>query len=288
MSDTNDVSEAGERRGPRYGQINHEYGLRLATTEPDDDGPVWMINLMKYREVADYGDGDGGGETTISGREADDIYAPVGPLAAVGAEIVFVGDVDQQLLGDSPTWDRVAVVKYPTRRSFIEMQQRPDFQRQHVHKEAGMAETIVIGGLPFEVPSAPDGVEQIDWEDVPFPPTDDDGPAMVIHVLKYHDAVDAAITPEQMDAYTRTAAVSAAAHGGRVTGWFAAEGTILGDGRDWDQVRFNLFPSKEAFMAVVMDPARLEAQRTNREPAIADTYTMIVRPTIDRLADSIA
>ena len=41
-------------------------------------------------------------------------------------------------------------------------------------------------------------------------------------------------------------------------------------------------------MAVVMDPARLEAQKNSREPAIADTYTMIVRPTIDRLADSIA
>jgi hypothetical protein len=33
-----------------------------------------------------------------------------------------------------------------------------------------------------------------------------------------------------------------------------------------------------------MDPARLDAQKTSREPAIADTYTMIVRPTIDRLS----
>jgi hypothetical protein len=111
---------------------------------------------------------------------------------------------------------------------------------------------------------------------------------MVIHVLKYHDAADAAVTPEQMEAYTRTAAVTAGAHGGRVAGWFAAEGTILGDGRTWDQVRFNAFPSKAAFMAVVFDPARLEAQKTNREPAIADTYTMIVRPSIDRIAASIA
>ena len=91
-----------------------------------------------------------------------------------------------------------------------------------------------------------------------------------------------------VEAYTRTAAVTAGAHGGRVAGWFAAEGTILGDGRTWDQVRFNAFPSKAAFMAVVFDPARLEAQKNNREPAIADTYTMIVRPSIDHIADSIA
>jgi hypothetical protein len=272
-------------RTPRYGTVDRDYGLRLAATPPEEDGPVWMVNLMKYREVADYADDRG---VAISGREADDLYAPTESLAAIGAEVAFFGDVDQQLLGDAPIWDRVGVVKYPTRRSFIEMQSRPDFQRQHVHKDAGMAETIVIGCQPFEVPDWPADIAQPDWADVPHPPTDDDGPVMVIHVLKYHDAADAAVTPEQMEAYTRSAAVTAGAHGGRVAGWFAAEGTILGDGRTWDQVRFNAFPSKAAFMAVVFDPARLEAQKANREPAIADTYTMIVRPSIDRIADSIA
>ena len=33
-------------------------------------------------------------------------------------------------------------------------------------------------------------------------------------------------------------------NGVRIAGWFAAEGTIVGDGRTWDQVRFNAFPSK--------------------------------------------
>ncbi len=273
---------------PRYGTVDREYGMRLATTPPDEDGPVWMVNLMKYREVAEYADGSAGvGDTSITGKEADDLYTPLESLAGVGAEIVFGGDVDQQLLGDAPIWDRVGVVKYPTRRSFIEMQSRPDFQRQHVHKEAGMQETIVIGCQPITTPTAPEGVQPVDWADVPHPPTDEDGPVMVIHVLKYHDAAHASITPEDMAAYQRAAGDVAVPHGVRISGWFAAEGTILGDGRTWDQVRFNLFPSKAAFMAVVMDPARLEAQKASREPAIADTYTMIVRPTIDRIAESI-
>ena len=272
---------------PRYGTVDRDYGMRLATTPPDEDGPVWMVNLMKYREVADYPGGAPGDGPAISGREADDLYTPLESLAGVGAEIVFGGEVDQQLLGDAPIWDRVGVVKYPTRRSFIEMQSRSDFQRQHVHKEAGMQETIVIGCQPMDIPAWPDGVDQPHWADVPHPPTDDDGPVMVIHVLKYHDAADAAISPEDMEAYTQSAAKTAGPHGGRVAGWFAAEGTILGDGRSWDQVRFNAFPSKAAFMAVVLDPARLEAQKAHREPAIADTYTMIVRPSIDRIAESI-
>src|SRR5690606_29032777 len=145
---------------PRYASIDREYATRLATTPADADGPVWMVNLMKYREVADYADGR---ESAISGREADDEYAPVDVLADIGAEVVFHGDVDQQLLGDDVVWDRVAVVKYPTRRSFIDMQSRPDFRERHAHKEAGMERTIVIGCRPMASLVPPEGVVSVDW-----------------------------------------------------------------------------------------------------------------------------
>ena len=106
---------------------------------------------------------------------------------------------------------------------------------------------------------------------------------MVLHVLKYKD--DERRT--EMASYTDHAALIAVPHGVRVAAWFEAEGTIVGDGRQWHQARFNAFPSKAAFMAVVFDPARLEAQRDHREVAIEDTYTMILRPRIDRLAESV-
>jgi len=64
--------------------------------------------------------------------------------------------------------------------------------------------------------------------------------------------------------------------------------TIIGDGRTWDQLRFNAFPSKAAFMAVATDPDRLRMQSEHRETAIADTYSLLLRPAIDRLAASIA
>ena len=76
---------------PSYGKANVEYAMRMATTAPEDDGPVWMVNLMKYREQADYGDGESQG---LTGREADDAYTPVGPLAAIGAEIVYAAEVE--------------------------------------------------------------------------------------------------------------------------------------------------------------------------------------------------
>src|SRR5215471_5201297 len=101
----------------RYGSIDFEYAARLATTPPDEDRPVWMVNLMKYRDVAKYADGR---ESTLSGQEADDLYAPFGPLAGVGADIVFLATVEDQLLGAEPAWDRVAVVQYPTGRAFVD------------------------------------------------------------------------------------------------------------------------------------------------------------------------
>jgi hypothetical protein len=270
-----------DTRTPGYGHIDRDYALRLASTPPGDDGPVWMVNLMSYRDAAVY-DGE---ETGISGREADDRYAPLEVLAEIGAEVVFVGDVEDQLLGDSPRWDRVAIVKYPTRRSFIEMQSRPDFQAKHVHKEAGMAETIVAGCVPIADPThGPDAPDPVDWSEVPHPPTDGDGPAMVLHLIRFDDAVDRS----EMVAYQDHAALVAVPHGVQIAGWFGVEGTIVGDGREWHEARFNRFPSKAAFMAVVLDPDRLAAQADHREVAIADTYTLIIRPTVDRIEESIS
>jgi len=277
------VVAMSDARNPRYGTIDGEYGLRLAGTSADDDGPVWMVNLMRYREVADYTDAR---DTTISGREADDLYAPVEILGDIGAEPVFFGDVDQQLLG-TPNWDRVAVVKYPTRQSFIDMQSRPDFQLAHEHKDAGMAETIVMGCVPLPYPTAPPGVAFPDWADVEHPPTAEDGPITVVHVMRFADAAAALNVPDEMEAYTSAIAAIAARHGARVAGWFAVEGTILGDGRAWHQVRFNQFPSKRAFLALAADPERQRAQAEHRDTAIADTYTVLVRPAIDLIADSI-
>jgi hypothetical protein len=262
----------------RYGQINREYGMKLATTAPEDDGPIWMINLMHYRDKADYADGR---KSDISGKEADDRYAPIGPLKAIGAAPVFFADVEAQFFNDTPKWDRVGIVKYPSRRSFLEMQTRKDFQELHAHKEAGMAETIVCGSLPMPLPELP--ADAPTWAEVPHPPTDDDGYVVVIHVIKFKDDE----RRNEMATYQDHAAKIAVPNGVRLAAWMQVEGTIMGDGRQWDQIRFNVFPSLAAFMAVASDPDRIAAQGAHRETAIADTYTLITRPSVDRLYESI-
>jgi hypothetical protein len=161
------------------------------------------------------------------------------------------------------------------------MQRRDDFKDAHEHKDAALAATIVIAGVPIDSPPLP--ADAPSWGEVPHPPTDDDGDVMVVHILKYKDDE----RRREMASYTDHAALVAVPHGVRVAAWFEAEGTIVGDGRHWHQARFNAFPSKAAFMAVVFDPQRLEAQKEHREAAIEDTYTLIVRPRVNRLAESV-
>jgi uncharacterized protein (DUF1330 family) len=257
---------------PSYGQVDREYGKRMFMTPPEDDGPVWMVNFMKYREEATYADGTKG----VSGKEADDRYAPTKILHEIGASVPFFGDVVLQLAGKDVNWDRIGVVKYPTRHSFLNMQNREDFQKKHEHKDAGMEFTFVIGCQPMDINSA--FRPPVDtWADLEVGPTDDDGPIMVIHLLKF---VEGGLTGS-MNTYETEAFKFAQKVGAGPAAFFNVEGTIMGDGRQWDQVRFVAYPSMRAFMQVVNDPDRVVVQESHRQPAIADTYTVVVRPSID-------
>lgn len=129
----------------RYGRINTRMVGGWARGEVSPDGPFWALNLMKYRDVADYGNDSG---PRVSGREADDAYTPRESLEGIGAMIAFAADVESISAGDGVQWDRIGIVRYPSRKAFLEMQQRDDFKSKHVHKDAGMEFTIVMSTLP--------------------------------------------------------------------------------------------------------------------------------------------
>ena len=256
-------------RGPRYGQPNFEYIARMAATPPENDGPIFMVNLMKYRAVASYADGNPGGR---SGREADDIYAPTEILRDIGAEIVFVADVERQILGDDPKWDRVAIVKYPTRASFLGMQRRPDFREKHVHKDAGMEQTIVVAGRPSPLPAFPEPeTQELAQGDAPF---------VMMHLMKF-----AANGVKDMAEYGASAGAAGIALGVRPEAFLEVEGTVLGDGRECDQVRFNRFPSHAIYEQLRANSTH-EAGQSGRRSALTDTYTLMLAPGRDRLAKS--
>jgi len=203
----------------KYGRIDTDYAMALATRAPEDDGPIYMVNLMKYHEVAQYAE-DVGVEKPISGREADDRYNPASILAKIGATIVFVGDVISNRAGDED-WDRIAIVRYATRKSFIDMQARKDFGEKHVHKAAGMQRTIIVCCRPEDVSLDQHGR-----------PKSDDNRLVAMVVQRTSD---------------RGAAFREVP--GAVN--LAAEGTIIGDGRAWDTVQFVAVDSIDQLNGVI-------------------------------------
>jgi hypothetical protein len=199
---------------PRYGKINFEMMSNWIGRAPNEDGPFWALNLMKYREVAAYTDGR---ETTRSGRDADDEYVPRKSLEAIGAKIVLGADVSEQR-GSEPIWDRVGIVRYPTRLAFLQMQQRDDFKEKHVHKDAGMECTIVMSCLPV------DGSEPV--------PTGD--ATMVLRVARGGDG----FTLPTIAGATRLAT-------------FDVEGVIVGDDRTWTTVAFDAVSDRATIDALL-------------------------------------
>lgn len=257
-----------EPRSPRYGTPNFPYIQRMLSMPPDEDGPVYMVNLMKYHEVAQY---EGEGEAARSGREADDEYAPTEILRDIGARIVFVADVIGQPLGE-PKWDRIGIVRYPTRRAFMEMQRRGDFKQKHVHKEAGMQQTIVMSCLPEPIRELP--------EPPPEPLAEGDAPFVMLHVMKYTEG-----GRQAMERYEATAGATGLNEGARPRARLRVEGTVLGDGREWDEVRFNRFPSMAAFQRLIANEDHSSRQQL-RASALSDTYAIMVRPTRDQIFEA--
>ena len=112
--------------------------------DPDAKGPIYMVNLLKFKSRAEYEDGR---ETDLTGAEAYGLYADgvTRLLGKVGGALVFSADVERLTLGEvGELWDKVAIAMYPSRAAMIEMMQLPGMQEISPHREAGLAGQLNI------------------------------------------------------------------------------------------------------------------------------------------------
>lgn len=111
-----------------------------------DDGPVVMLNLLKFKSAA-----GADGDTDESGEDAYRRYgeAALAMVAERGGKLLWAGTADQILIGD-PTqdWDTVALVQYPSRAAFIDMVSQPEYQEAHQHRERGLERTVLVACTP--------------------------------------------------------------------------------------------------------------------------------------------
>jgi uncharacterized protein (DUF1330 family) len=106
--------------------------------ENPDIGPISMVNLLKYKDKAEYKDGR---DTNLSGEEAYALYAMevISYVEKYGGEFIFAGKVTRLMLGEvEDLWDAVAIAKYPNRKAMLDMTMDPEYQKIHVHRDAGL------------------------------------------------------------------------------------------------------------------------------------------------------
>ena len=106
--------------------------------EQEEDKPIFMVNLLKFKKLAQYPDKR---ETNLTGQEAYAIYGKevVEHLAKVGGKPIFGGNVERLMLGEvEDLWDQVAIAMYPSRKAMLEMISDPDYIESAQHRVAGL------------------------------------------------------------------------------------------------------------------------------------------------------
>ena len=112
--------------------------------EEGHDEPIFMVNLLKFKEKAEYPDKR---ETNLTGREAYAIYGVevVKHLEKVGGKPIFGSDVTRLMLGEvEELWDQVAIAMYPNRKAMLKMISDPDYIESAQHRVAGLAGQLNI------------------------------------------------------------------------------------------------------------------------------------------------
>ena len=85
--------------------------------ENNDDQAVFMVNLLKFKDKAEYKDGR---ETNLTGSEAYAIYGKIMEkhLKEIGGELIFKSKITRMTIGKvEELWDAVAIVKWPSKES---------------------------------------------------------------------------------------------------------------------------------------------------------------------------
>ena len=117
---------------------------QLAALAAAGDGPVVMLNLVRFRDVATGGDG--------TGRDAYLRYSRgfVPLLKLVGGTILWAGDVTGVAIGDGTddawdyAWDYAVLVRYPHRRAFVDTLTSPAYGAINADRLAGLAKHVIL------------------------------------------------------------------------------------------------------------------------------------------------
>ena len=117
------------------------------------DEPIHMLNLLEYREQAEYPQGHEHAGKGWSGRRAYEEYGKTsGPIfRRVGGTIVWRGSFQTMVTGpDAKRWHDGFVAQYPNAGAFFEMIKDPEYQQAVVNRTAALVDSRLMRFEPSE------------------------------------------------------------------------------------------------------------------------------------------
>ncbi len=111
-------------------------------------GPVVMLNMLKFRETADYSHAPQlAPEKPISGAEAYQLYMDhtLPLLQKAGSEVIFQGKGGPFLIGpENMDWDLILLVKHQSVARFMEFATDPEYLKTAGHRAAALADSRLL------------------------------------------------------------------------------------------------------------------------------------------------
>ncbi|BDD05273.1 DUF1330 domain-containing protein [Aureibacter tunicatorum] len=113
-----------------------------------DKGKVIMLNLLKFRPMADYTNLEQlKPENEISGEEAYQLYMDntLPELKKAGSRIIYYGKSKDYIIGpDSEKWDAVLLVEHESVMKFMEFAQNEDYLKNAGHRTAALEDSRLL------------------------------------------------------------------------------------------------------------------------------------------------
>ncbi len=117
------------------------------------DEPIHMLNLLEYREQAEYPEGHEHVGKGWSGRRAYEEYGKTsGPIfRRVGGTIVWRGAFQTMVTGpEAKRWHDGFIAHYPNAGAFFEMIKDPEYQQAVVNRTAALVDSRLMRFEPGE------------------------------------------------------------------------------------------------------------------------------------------
>ena len=117
------------------------------------DTPIHMLNLLEYREQAEYPEGHEHVGKGWSGRRAYEEYGKTsGPIfRRVGGTMVWRGAFQTMVTGpDAKRWHDGFIAHYPDAGAFFEMIKDPEYQQAVANRTAALVDSRLMRFTPGE------------------------------------------------------------------------------------------------------------------------------------------